>query len=263
MKIVLVGAGRLAFNLGQALVSAGHDIMQVYSRTQESASRVSEAVGASPVTDISKVLIGADVYIVALKDSVLADIIPLLCKGREQSVFLHTAGSMPMDIFQGMTNNYGVLYPLQTFSNERTVDFSEIPFFIESSNEKSLNVAHSLASSVSNRITKLSSVDRKYIHLAAVFACNFTNHCYTMASDILARYDLPFEYLLPLIDETARKVHDMSPIDAQTGPAVRYDENIIHAQGNMLRYDPFLKDIYDRMSMDIHRKATSKQEAND
>ncbi len=252
MKIVFVGAGRLATNLGRALMEAGHDIVQVYSRTQESAGAMAQIVGASPATSIAAVRKDADVYILALKDSVLADIIPQLCKGSE-AVFLHTSGSVPMEVFQGMALHYGVLYPLQTFSKERAVDFADVPFFLEASGERAMRVAEELAQSVSNNVSRLSSADRKQIHLAAVFACNFTNHCYSMAADILGKHGLPFSHLLPLIDETAQKVHTMSPREAQTGPAVRYDENIIRAHGEMLRDNPFVKDIYDRMSMNIHR----------
>ena len=97
------------------------------------------------------------------------------------------------------------------------------------------------------------SEDRKYLHLSAVFACNFVNHCYAASAEILNKHNIPFDIMLPLIDETARKVHQLSPIDAQTGPAVRYDENVIRKQAALLNGNPLLRDIYERMSMDIHR----------
>lgn len=258
MKIVLIGAGNLATNLGKVLLSAGNDIIQVFSRTMESASQLASLAGGAPVTDINKVRNDADLYILSLKDSVLADIIPELCKGRESKVFCHTAGSMPMDIFSGMALHYGVFYPMQTFSKEKEVDFKDISCFLEANDDMTMSTLHSMADSISDRVFELSSEDRKYLHLAAVFACNFANHCYGMASDILEQHGIPFDVMLPLIDETAKKVHTLSPHDAQTGPAVRYDENVIRSQSALLKSDPIVKDIYDRMSMSIHKDSMKK-----
>lgn len=260
MKIILIGAGNLATNLGKALLAAGHDILQVYSRTQESASALATLAGGTPVTDITKLRDDADLYIVSVKDSVMPDLIPVLCKGRETKVFVHTAGSMPMDIFEGMALHYGVLYPMQTFSKEREVDFAEIPCFIEANDSYTRQVLGEVSHSLSTHVYHMNSNDRKYLHLAAVFACNFTNHCYALSHDILAKHGIPFEVMLPLIDETARKVHTLSPEEAQTGPAVRYDENVIRNQSALLKDAPFLKDIYERMSVSIHRLALKGQE---
>ena len=249
----MIGAGNVATHLGKALLAAGHDMLQVYSRTMESASTLATAVGASPTNNISDVRDDADVYIVSVKDSVMAELLPRLCRGKENSVFLHTAGSMPMDVFRGMALHYGVLYPMQTFSKTREVDFSDIPCFIEASDEYARKVLDELVHSISRRVYELSSEDRKYLHLSAVFACNFVNHCYAASAEILNKHNIPFDIMLPLIDETARKVHQLSPIDAQTGPAVRYDENVIRKQAALLNGNPLLRDIYERMSMDIHR----------
>lgn len=257
MKIVFVGAGRLAVNLGRSLFEAGHDIVQVYSRSIGSAAEMAAVVGGVPTDDINKLSSVADVYIIAVTDAVMPDLIPLVCKGREQKVFVHTAGSMPMEVFGGMALHYGVLYPMQSFSKEREVDMEEVPCFIEASDDYASGVIEQLASSVSRKVSFLSSADRRYLHLAAVFACNFVNHCYAISSEILAEHGIPFDVMFPLIDETARKVHRMEPAKAQTGPAVRYDENVIRSQSMLLRGNPLVKDIYERMSMSIHRKAVS------
>ena len=163
-----------------------------------------------------------------------------------------------MNIFDGLALHYGVLYPMQTFSKEREVNFREIPCFVEANDKYSKDMLLSLAGSISDRIYELSSDDRKYLHLAAVFACNFANHCYALSADVLQKKGLPFDVMLPLIDETARKVHELSPQTAQTGPAVRYDENVIRAQSQLLKDNPIVKDIYERMSLSIHRKALIK-----
>jgi len=255
MRIVLIGAGRLATNLGRALHTAGHDIVAVYSRTMESAQVLAEQISAQPTNQIADLPATADAFIVAVKDAVLCSLIPLLTKGREDQVFFHTAGSMPMAVFEGMSSHYGVFYPMQSFSKERQVDFSVIPTFIEASDPSTLVLAHLLAGTITNRIFELSSEDRRYLHLSAVFACNFVNHCYTLSAELLERHHLPFEVMLPLIDETAQKVHEMHPLDAQTGPAVRYDENVIHMQAELLADMPEMQDIYEKLSVDIHRKA--------
>lgn len=253
MKIIFIGAGNLATQLAKALLNAGHDIIQVYSRTKASASVLATIAGGAPTTDLEEIRKDADLYILAVKDSVLGDIIPQICKGREDRVFVHTAGSMPMNIFQGMALHYGVFYPMQTFSKNRDVEFAGIPVFIEGNDHLSLQTLHRMGESISNRVYELSTEDRKYLHLAAVFACNFVNHCYTLSSNILSAHHIPFDVMLPLIDETAAKVHDLTPFEAQTGPAVRFDENIIRAQAALLKNNPLTKDIYERMSMSIHR----------
>ncbi|MDO4933456.1 MAG: DUF2520 domain-containing protein, partial [Prevotella sp.] len=143
----------------------------------------------------------------------------------------------------------------QSFSKGRDVDFNTIPCFIEANDDCAMRIIGELAGSVSSKVTELSSEDRKYLHLAAVFACNFVNHCYAISADILAEHGLSFDVMYPLIDETVRKVHQMEPAKAQTGPAVRYDGNVIRNQSMLLRGNPLVKDIYERMSMSIHRKA--------
>lgn len=258
MKIVLAGAGKLATNLGQALHAAGHDIVQVYSRTMESAAALSAIVGGSPVTDTGAITDDADVYIMSVTDAAMPVLVPVICKGREQKVFVHTAGSMPMDVFQGMALHYGVLYPMQSFSKERKVNFREVACFTEANDEYAAGIIGRLACDVSDNVKPLSSEARRHLHLAAVFACNFVNHCYAISADILARHDSPFDVMLPLIDETARKVHSITPASAQTGPAVRYDENVIRNQSMLLRNNPLIKEIYERMSMSIHRKYTKE-----
>ncbi len=259
MKIILIGAGNLATNLGKALLQAGHDIIQVYSRTMNHAQQLATLVGAMPIDSFDLLAKDADAYIISVKDDALAELIPQVVKGREEKLFMHTAGSMPMDLFQGMALHYGVFYPMQSFSKQKEVDFNKIPCFVEGNDEYTLHAIRNLASSVSNRVYELSTEDRKYLHLSAVFACNFVNHCYALSADVLEKHGIPFDVMLPLIDETAEKVHTMHPKDAQTGPAVRFDENVIRAQANLLKYNPIVKDIYERMSLSIRNLEKMKE----
>lgn len=235
MKITLIGAGNLATNLGMALVKAGRSISQVYSRTMTSAEMLANQLGAQPTNDIDSVNNNADIYIVALKDSVVATLLPSLAKGREERLFVHTAGSLPAEIFKPYLQRYGVFYPMQTFSKSRIVDFKQIPCFIEADSPASLACIRQLAASLSDKVMELDSEKRRYVHLAAVFACNFSNLCYHLADKVLEMENIPFDVMLPLIDETARKVHEMSPAEAQTGPAIRYDRNVINAHLALLK----------------------------
>ena len=254
MRVCIVGAGRLAWHLAQALHGAGHYVAQVFSRTMESAQTLASKIGAQAVSRLED-MADADVYVVAVKDSALPDVVRLLCKGREDKVFLHTAGSISMSIFEGLACHYGVLYPMQTFSKERQLDFKCIPCFIEGNDEMTLNVVRQLAESVSDNVRELSGEARRHLHLAAVFACNFANHCYEQAAEVLERQGLPFSVMLPLIEETAQKVRELSPREAQTGPAVRYDENVMDAQLALLDGHERAQEIYRLLSQSIHETA--------
>lgn len=251
MKVVMIGAGNLATHLSQALKHAGHEVLQVYSRTETSARTLAELLGCPYTTDLSAV-VNADVYVFSVKDTVLQQLAETLCPQKRGRVFLHTAGSMPMSLFSSVAEHYGVLYPMQTFSKSRPVDFSEIPCFIEASDETTLAVVDSLAKSVSKRVHAMDSERRRYLHLSAVWACNFVNHCYDIASELLEKHDIPFDVLLPLIDETARKVHELSPHEAQTGPAVRFDENVMNAQQQLMDGDTLRQELYRKLSESIH-----------
>ena len=255
MNITLIGAGNLATQLGIAAREAGHAIIQVYSHTLCNATALAEQCGAQAIDSLSKLSDTADIYVVAVKDAVLADVVSEACRGREEKVFAHTAGSMPIDIFNGQARHYGVLYPMQTFSKQRKVDFSLIPVFTEYNDAKANSLITALANSLSDKVTALSSADRRHLHLAAVFACNFANHCFSLAADVMERHGMTFDMLLPLIDETVEKVHEMHPLRAQTGPAIRYDENVLCRQRSLLDGDDLAQTIYDTMRKSIHEKS--------
>lgn len=249
MKIVFVGAGRLATNLALELYNKSFEIIQVYSRTVESAKALADELNSSYTNKLDEINAEADLYIFSVKDSVLSDII-----GQFPSVdglCVHTSGSIPMKAFEGYMSRYGALYPFQTFSKDRKVEFQEIPFFVESNNENDLTLLHTVCNKISSKVYDLSSEKRQYVHLTGVFACNFVNHMYAISEKILQKEDIPFDVVLPLIDETAAKVHALSPVEAQTGPAIRYDENIINKHIGLID-DPVLKSIYTLISESIH-----------
>lgn len=253
MKIVLIGAGNLATNLGVALRSCGHQVPQVYSRTIASATLLARKIGAEAVARLQDIDGTADLYVLALTDKAAETLAPEICSRNRQAIFVHTSGSLPMGIFRGFAERYGVIYPMQTFSKERIVSFSEIPCFIEAVDEKTLSVIETLCGQLSGSVKRADSETRRHLHLAAVFACNFSNHCFEIASRLLERHGFDFRVMYPLIDETVAKVHGMSPADAQTGPAVRFDRNIIGRHLRLLEDEPELKAIYELMSEDIHK----------
>jgi len=255
MNVVFVGAGRLATQLAKALHAKGHTIVAVYSRTLTSATALASVVGGFPTDSIAALPLEADAFIIAVKDGALPTLVPQLAQGRAAQPMFHTAGSMSMQVLSAL-RHHGVIYPMQTFSKERDVDFSHLPFFIEANDEQALQVATELATSVSDNVRQMSSDDRRYLHLAAVFACNFSNHCYSLAANILEHHGVPFSVLLPLIAETSQKVLTMHPREAQTGPAVRYDENVIAAQMQLLDGQPLMQQVYEVMSQSIHSEAT-------
>lgn len=252
MKIVCIGAGNLATQLSVEMQRVGMTIVQVYSHTEASAVLLALRLNCSWTTCLGAIDPDADLYVFSLKDTVLQQVIAQV--KTTGGLWVHTAGSIPMDVFEGYAKRYGVLYPLQTFSKERKVDFRETPFFLEANTKEDTVYLSELAGQLSENVQFLSSEKRRSLHLAGVFACNFTNHMYALAGKLLEAQGVDPNVLLPLIDETAAKVHGMTPADAQTGPAIRYDENVISKHLAMLT-DPGMRAVYELVSQSIHEGA--------
>ena len=254
MKIALIGAGNVATCLGPRLKEAGHEITAVYSRTVESARALADRLGATYTTDLNAVP-ASDAAIVMLKDDALKELAPAIADSMKDTLLLHTAGSVSMDIwYTAGAMKYGVLYPMQTFSKTSVIDWSQVPLFIEGSSDQTLNSIRELALTISPDVTVLSSEGRKKLHLAAVFTCNFSNHMYAIAEQLLADEGVPFRVMLPLVRETARKVETMSPKDAQTGPAIRGDRKVIDEHLALLKDNPEYAQLYRLISTDINKK---------
>ncbi|MBS1446553.1 MAG: DUF2520 domain-containing protein, partial [Odoribacter sp.] len=226
-KIVLIGAGNVAHHLAPALLRAGMNLCQIYSRTLESARELGRKTGITYTSDTFAVYPDGDIYIFCVSDDALLSVFKSL-RINEEALILHTSGSVPLDIFKPYRQNYGVLYPLQTFSKTRNLDFGEIPLCIEAPDKEVLKTIGQIADKLSSKVYEISSEKRKKLHLAAVLANNFTNHLYHMAGKLLEKEDLDFNLLRPLIFETAHKVMQMIPENAQTGPARRGDTNILN-----------------------------------
>lgn len=257
MKVVFIGAGNVATHLATELFEHKLDIVQVYSRSEASSKSLADAVNAAFTTDIEKISTEADLYVFSVKDSVLSDLIGRLPSNN--GVWIHTAGSIPMNVFDGYASRYGVFYPFQTFSKGRSVNWSDIPLFIEANDTETLLLLHQLSSLLSENVRVLPSDKRMFVHLTGVFACNFTNHMYALSEAILSKAGLPFDIALPLIDETCMKVHSLSPFEAQTGPALRLDKNVMDKQLEIIDNDR-VKEIYRLLSLDIHEMHSSNND---
>jgi predicted short-subunit dehydrogenase-like oxidoreductase (DUF2520 family) len=242
-KVTIIGAGNLATQLALALDEKGIRIQQVYSRNAESAKELAEKVHADFTNDLSTLTTDADLYVIAVKDSAIQEVLENLTLDENQLI-VHTAGSVPMNILEGFSQNYGVFYPLQTFSKSRKVDFSTIPVCIEANHPSNLIKLQELAGKLSVSVHQINSAERKTLHLAAVFVNNFVNHFYAIGANILQDKKLDFNLLKPLILETAEKIQTIYPTDAQTGPAKRNDQNIINDQLKMLQDKPEFQKIY-------------------
>lgn len=261
MKITLIGAGNVATHLARAFVQAQHEVVEVVSRTQTRATELASQIGCKAGTTESFHNNGSDLYVISVKDDAVAEVAQKLIPLAPSAIWAHTAGSLSMDVLYGadkcLLERYpslriGVFYPMQTFSKKNAVDFNDVSLFIESTTCQ--DELTRLARTISPRVYQLDSAGRKRLHLAAVFACNFVNHCYALSQEILQEMGLPFDVMIPLIDQTALKVHTLSPQAAQTGPAARGDQSIMSIQKDMLSQQPTLLQLYSLMSDEIMKR---------
>jgi predicted short-subunit dehydrogenase-like oxidoreductase (DUF2520 family) len=249
MLITIIGSGNVATHMGAAFKNAGHRIIQVYSPDLQNASMLAYHVGAQAINDLNSILPDTDIFIISVKDDAIIEMVKALAK--HQKLIVHTSGSTNLNDLLAFTNKAGVLYPLQTFSKNKEVDFATVPLCIEASDADIKADLEQLAATISKNIYSVNSADRKILHLAAVFACNFPNYLYTIAQQLLAAHQMEFDMLKPLILETAQKVQEQPPASVQTGPAVRNDKVTMDAHLQLLSHQPQLQEIYLLLSQGI------------
>ncbi len=230
MRIIIIGTGNVACNLEAAFLRNNINAQMVYSR--------------SGLEDIPQ---NADVYIYAVRDEALQTVIDQV-HVHTRAIHVHTSGSMPISVFGPDKPHCGILYPFQSFSKSHILeDFTKVPVFIEAKGIDDVSAVYTLALSLTPLVYEASQSDRERLHVAGVFANNFTNYMYSVAQELLKGTSIPFTALLPLIDETAAKVHTLSPKDAQTGPAVRDDKNVMKHQLELLQNEKH-KELYKLVS---------------
>ena len=235
----------MATHLGKALLKKGFSINQVYSQSIDNAFVLANELNAMPCNDVKFITDESDLYIVCIKDDFIEDIVKQF--HFKNKLIVHTSGSIAMNVLADF-DNYGIIYPLQTFSKEAEVNISEVPFCIEANNESAKNMLLDLAKLLSNNVYEIDSEQRKKIHLAAVFACNFSNYMYSISEDILKQNNIDFDILKPLILETAKKIQTNSPVKMQTGPAKRNDSEVIKNHLELLANSNHYQEIYKMMS---------------
>jgi len=217
LKIVILGTGNLAKHLYTAFIKANAvDIVQVVGRNQKELEQFSMH---STLSNDFAFIADADVYLIAVNDDAITEVSQHLLK--KKGIVAHTSGAIGLNAIQPA--NKGVLYPLQSFTKGKTVDFSSIPICIEAEEKESLETLRTLANSISENVHHIDSEQRKKLHLAAVFVNNFTNYLFSIGEELCLEEGLSFDLLKPLISETADKIQAMSPKEAQTGPARRND----------------------------------------
>lgn len=256
-NVVLIGAGRVAHHLAKAINNSGRKIVQVYSRRIAHAEELASAYKAAATDEITNPDASADIYIIAISDDAIAEVAGQLAVANKMVV--HTSGSMPMDVLQTASSNYGVLYPLQSFAFNQEMDFSQVPLCIEAADPDAKENLMQLARSLSRDVRQIDSDTRMQIHIAAVFANNFTNFMYLMAQEILADGKVDFDILMPLIEETTRKLQHQHPHNAQTGPARRADNGIIRKHLEELGNHPEKQEIYKLLSRIIQQHFHQKK----
>ena len=256
IKITILGAGNVAQALGGRWKSQGALIRQIYGRSLEKARSLAADLGAEGTDRLEDIFPTSDLYIIAVSDQAVEEVALALQSILPPDAFIaHTSGTLASAIFAPYFKNYGVVYPLQTFSANRTIDFEAVPVFIEASNENAYTVLLQAASFISPVTYRLTDDKRQALHVAAVFANNFTNYLYGVGEAVLQKEGIPFDVLIPLIQETAAKVVTRSPKAAQTGPAKRGDlETVERHKAYLRQYFPAYAALYEALSDQIIKR---------
>lgn len=233
LKIDIIGRGNVGTHLSRAFAGAA------------------DAIVVNPRT-LKELRTDSDLYIISVSDDAIPEVAKKL-RGKvgKEAIVAHTSGTTPLSAIKGTAKHTGVFYPLQTFSKDVALNYSEIPFFIEGESKETESRLVQTARLVSDSVSLSDSEKRKDLHIASVFSCNFCNHLWALSDEYLAKHGLDFKTLLPLIKETARKAGEGHPGEHQTGPAVRRDARIMEAHARKLEENPELLDIYTLLSMSI------------
>ncbi|MCS7019222.1 MAG: DUF2520 domain-containing protein [Cytophagales bacterium] len=255
-RIALIGAGNVASHLAEALESAGHRITEVFSRRKKNAVMLAEKLyQATPTDKLDFTASKADVFIIAVADAALSELLHQL-QLPPQAIVVHTSGTLSMNLLAILNRPHGVFYPLQTFSKHKPVEWQRIPICLEASDKATIDILAQIASDISTNVYAISSEERKQIHLAAVIACNFANHLWHIAWQILKPIGIPFHLFRPLLQETLEKAMQMPPHKVQTGPAIRGDIPVMEQHLALLTaHSPLWAEIYQLISQSIAETA--------
>ncbi len=252
-KVVFIGAGNVSTSLAYAFSNAGWCIAQVYSRTINSASALADLYNSNAINRLSEIEYSADLYIIAVPDSSISEIVDLIPS--VNGVVVHTSGSTPLSVLSKLkSRGIGVFYPFQTFSRSRIVELSNVPIFVEAGSDDILNFLTSIGNELSHNVNYLNSEKRLLLHLSGVFASNFTNHILALTYRLANENGIDFKVLQPLVEETVVKAFTSNPKDVQTGPAIRNDISTMKKHSELLgNFDEQLQRIYNELSLSIQK----------
>ena len=256
LQVVLIGSGNVASALADALTRAGASIIQVYDRNIAKAKKLGQQYGAKAIDQLSSITRQPAFVIIAVKDDAIAGIAKEI--KIKEGIVVHTSGAVPMNVLKKFSQ-HGIFYPLQTFTAGRKISFENVPVCLEAGDYETLFSLSNIAESISSQVYHLDSKQREAVHLAAVFANNFTNSMYVIAEEIAEQNNLPFDILRPLISETAEKIKMLSPSQTQTGPAARADMRVIKKQLSLFKKHPGLKKIYVSVTNEILARGKKKK----
>jgi predicted short-subunit dehydrogenase-like oxidoreductase (DUF2520 family) len=248
--IFLLGSGNVAWQLSRAFAEKRCKFLGMYSRTFQNTRKLATRLQCPVVKDVSKAPTHADIYLICTSDDAIAPVSALLPK--HGGMTIHVSGSAAMEDIDKKHRRRAVMYPLQTFNKNRTMNLNEVPIFIETENEDDMRFLTYFAQLISDNVVPMNYEQRKILHVAAVFACNFTNFMYSLAAEFLQKHELDFQLLFPLIVETAKRLENINnPMLFQTGPAVRNDLQTIQKHLDLLKEQPQLRELYEIVSKAI------------
>ncbi len=249
LAVTIIGSGNVATHLYKALASDKKPILKIEEVSTEKRVEVT-LVNSRTLENLPD---HSDIILISVKDDAIAEVAEKV-KGKA-SIIAHTSGSVRMEVLGNYAEHFGVFYPLQTFSKDKQLEYHNIPFFIEGDSQATVKALRDLANEISTEVFEADSNKRKKLHIAAVFACNFSNHLVAIADELLKEEDMDYRVLMPLLKETVKKLESLRPIDAQTGPAVRKDKTVMAAHEEMLNSEPHWKAIYTLLSSSIQDMA--------
>lgn len=245
MRTVILGTGNVAWHLAHALKKSGIDLKQIYGRNIAELKNLQDATGINvSSTHLEK----ADLYLLCVSDSALEEVSVLITD--PNVLVAHTSGSLPIEVLKGKYRK-ACFYPMQTFSKQATLDYSQIPFFIDAPLDKDFELLQRMALGISSHVARTTFTQRQYLHVSAVLCSNFVNHLFTLTKELCSAHALDFSHFLPLIDQTVKKIHTLDPLQAQTGPAVRRDHLVLARHEALL--EGHLLELYRILSQSIER----------
>jgi predicted short-subunit dehydrogenase-like oxidoreductase (DUF2520 family) len=251
-QVSFIGSGNLAWHLAPALDNADFPVQEVYSKNPAHAATLVERLYQADVkASLDFSTSSSEIFIIATSDEAIEEIVQEIILP-DDAVLIHTSGSQPLTILgYAATQNLGVFYPLQTFSKDKKIEFNDVPIFIESANAVTEKVLRTMGNALSKTVFPITSYERKALHVAAVFASNFTNHMLLIAQDIMKENSMSYDWLKPLIAEMINKSLSIGPENAQTGPARRGDLQILDKHVEFLQDNEPAAELYKLISQHI------------